>query len=96
MVEKAKIFLYPKRDHVLKQLSRMGLMGKQLTNKELISEFYTIYNPEGVRKVMEEKEIKSKTMDMLEKKDDSLNPNKFASFQEELNKELESVKEKKG
>ncbi|HRX43804.1 hypothetical protein GX618_02170 [Candidatus Dojkabacteria bacterium] len=46
LVEKAKIFLYPKRDHVLKQLSRMGLMGKQLTNKELISEFYTIYNPE--------------------------------------------------
>ncbi len=44
---------------------------------------------------MEEKEIKSKTMDMLEKKDDSLNPNKFASFQEELNKDLESVKEKK-
>lgn len=46
LVEKAKIFLYPKRDHVLKQLSRMGLMGKQLTTKELISEFYTIYNPE--------------------------------------------------
>lgn len=46
LVEKAKIFLYPKRDHLLKQLSRMGLMGKQLTNKELISEFYTIYNPE--------------------------------------------------
>ncbi|NLE31059.1 DUF87 domain-containing protein, partial [Candidatus Dojkabacteria bacterium] len=44
---------------------------------------------------MQEKEIKSKTMDMLEKKDDSLNPNKFASFQEELNKDLESVKEKK-
>ncbi len=46
LVEKAKIFLYPKRDHVLKQLSKMGLMGKQLTTKELISEFYTIYNPE--------------------------------------------------
>jgi len=46
LVEKAKIFLYPKRDHVLKQLSRMGLMGRQLTTKELISEFYTIYNPE--------------------------------------------------
>jgi hypothetical protein len=46
LVEKAKIFLYPKRDHILKQLSRMGLVGKQLTNKELLSEFYTIYNPE--------------------------------------------------
>ncbi len=46
LLEKAKIFLYPKRDHVLKQLSRMGLFGHQLTTKELLSEFYTIYNPD--------------------------------------------------
>lgn len=46
LIEKAKIFLYPKRDHILKQLGRMGLFGHQLTNKELIAEFYTIYNPD--------------------------------------------------
>ncbi|HOV29659.1 MAG TPA: hypothetical protein PLD77_01115 [Candidatus Dojkabacteria bacterium] len=46
LLEKAKIFLYPKRDHILKQLARMGLFGHQLTDKELISEFYTIYNPD--------------------------------------------------
>ena len=46
LVEKAKIYLYPKRDHILKQLSRMGLFGHQLNNTELLSEFYTIYNPE--------------------------------------------------
>ena len=46
LVEKAKIFLFPKRDHVLKQLGRMGLLGHQLTTKELLSEFYTIYNPD--------------------------------------------------
>lgn len=46
LLEKAKIFLYPKRDHIIKQLSRMGLTGHQLSNQELISEFYTIYNPE--------------------------------------------------
>ncbi len=46
LIEKAKIFLIPKRDHVLKQLGRMGLFGHQLTTKELITEFYTIYNPE--------------------------------------------------
>lgn len=46
IIEKAKIFLYPKRDHILKQLNRMGLMGHQLTNKELLTEFYTIYNPD--------------------------------------------------
>ena len=46
LLEKAKIFLYPKRDHILKQLGRMGLMGHQLANQELITEFYTTYNPE--------------------------------------------------
>lgn len=49
LLEKAKIFLHPKRDHILKQLNRMGLGGKQLTTKELITEFYTIYNPEEER-----------------------------------------------
>ncbi len=46
LLEKAKIFLYPKRDHILKQLNRMGLFGHQLLTKELLSEFYTIYNPD--------------------------------------------------
>jgi hypothetical protein len=46
LIEKAKIFLYPKRDHVVKQLGRMGLTGHQLTNQELITEFYTTYNPD--------------------------------------------------
>ena len=46
LLEKAKIFLYPKRDHILKQIGRMGLSGHQLTTKDLISEFYTTYNPE--------------------------------------------------
>lgn len=46
LLEKAKIFLYPKRDHILKQLGRMGLFGHQLTTKELITELYTIYNPD--------------------------------------------------
>jgi len=46
LLEKAKIFLYPKRDHILKQLGRMGLFGHQLTTKELLAEMYTIYNPD--------------------------------------------------
>ena len=46
LIEKAKIFLQPKRDHILKQLGRMGLMGHQLTTKEILTEIYTIYNPE--------------------------------------------------
>ena len=45
MIEQAKIFLYPERDHILKQLSRMGLMGHQLTNNQLLELYYNIYNP---------------------------------------------------
>jgi len=45
LIEKAKMFLYPKRDHILKQIARFGLNGHQLTNKELLAEFYTLYNP---------------------------------------------------
>ncbi len=45
LVEKALIQLNPKRDHVMKMLSRMGLGSKQLNNKELVSLFYSYYNP---------------------------------------------------
>ena len=45
LIEQAKMFLYPKRDHILKQIARIGLDGHQLTNKELLAEFYTLYNP---------------------------------------------------
>lgn len=46
VTEQGRIYLYPKRDHVLKQLGRMGLVGHQLGNNELIQLFYEIYNPE--------------------------------------------------
>jgi hypothetical protein len=46
LAEKGKIFLYPKRDHVIKQIGRMGLIGHQLTNTELLELFYNLYNPE--------------------------------------------------
>jgi hypothetical protein len=45
IVEKALIQLIPKRDHIMKMLSRMGLGSKQLSNKELIQLFYSYYNP---------------------------------------------------
>lgn len=46
LIEQGRIFLYPKRDHILKQLGRMGLIGHQLTSNELIELFYHTYNPE--------------------------------------------------
>lgn len=43
--EVAKNALYPKRDHVLRQLGRLGLRAKQLTTPQLVDLFYEIYNP---------------------------------------------------
>lgn len=42
---KAVTTLYPRRDHLIRQFARIGLKARQLTNPELISLFYTIYNP---------------------------------------------------
>lgn len=41
----AKASLAPKRDHIVKQMGRIGLNVKQLTTQELIELFYDIYNP---------------------------------------------------
>lgn len=48
ILDKAKTALFPKRDHVLRQLARLGLRGRQLTTQELIELFYDIYNPKTV------------------------------------------------
>lgn len=41
----AKASLAPKRDHIIKQMGRIGLNVKQLATQELIELFYDIYNP---------------------------------------------------
>lgn len=46
VIKKAKIVLYPKRDHLIRQAGRLGIRLKQLTDYELVSLFYNIYNPE--------------------------------------------------
>lgn len=43
--EKASLILYPRRDHIIRQFARIGLKAHQLTTQELISLFYSIYNP---------------------------------------------------
>jgi hypothetical protein len=43
--EKAATVLAPKRDHVLRLLSRIGLRGKQLTGDQLKRLFFSMYNP---------------------------------------------------
>lgn len=47
ILERAKINLYPKRDHLVRQLGRLGIKGKQLETEELIKLFFDIYNPES-------------------------------------------------
>ncbi len=44
LIEEAHAYLIPKRDHILKQLGRMGLAGHQLNREEIIRVFYDIYN----------------------------------------------------
>lgn len=46
ILEKAKANLEPKKDHLIRLFSRLGLEIKALTNKELIDLFYRTYNEE--------------------------------------------------
>ncbi len=46
IVKKAKVVLYPRRDHLIRQTGRLGLKLRQLTTNELVETYYTIFNPE--------------------------------------------------
>lgn len=47
-LQKAITLLIPRRDHIIRQLSRIGLKASQLNTEKLINLFYDIYN-ESVR-----------------------------------------------
>ena len=46
VVKKAKVTLFPKRDHLIRQAGRLGLKLKQLNTQELIDLYSGINNPE--------------------------------------------------
>ena len=46
VVRKAKISLYPKRDHVIRQAGRLQIKVRPLSDEDLIELFYDIFNPE--------------------------------------------------
>jgi hypothetical protein len=46
VIKKAKIALYPKRDHLMRQAARIGIELRQLMTNDLINLFYYIFNPE--------------------------------------------------
>jgi hypothetical protein len=47
ILDKAQEILEPRRDHMLAQLGRIGLAGRQLSTQEIIQLFYLSYNPEA-------------------------------------------------
>ena len=49
ILEKAKVNLGPKVDHLLNQLNRIGVKPVRLNTEELIELFYDLYNPEIAR-----------------------------------------------
>ena len=44
LIKKALLELEPKRDHLIKQFSRIGIEARQLQNQELVELFYANYN----------------------------------------------------
>lgn len=48
IIARAKTSLYPKRDHLLRLLSRIGLSGKPLQKQQLVELFYNLYNPSSI------------------------------------------------
>jgi hypothetical protein len=46
VIKKAKIALYPKRDHLIRQAGRLGLKLRQLTTPQLVNLYYALYNSE--------------------------------------------------
>lgn len=49
VLKKAKIQLEPKKEHLIKQLNKVGIKAEQLATQELIKLFYDIYNPDLAR-----------------------------------------------
>jgi len=50
ILAKAQTALAPKKDHLIRLFARIGLVAKQLENKELIRLYYLIYNSEKSQK----------------------------------------------
>lgn len=48
IISRAKTSLYPKRDHLLRLLAKVGLRATLLQKQELTDLFYNLYNPSSV------------------------------------------------
>jgi len=52
ITEKASVTLYPRRDHLIRQFTRLGLSVKQLTTTELTNLFHHAYNPNSEKNLI--------------------------------------------
>jgi len=50
ILQKARIQLEPKKEHLIKQFNKIGIKAEQLNTQELIELFYDIYNPDLARR----------------------------------------------
>lgn len=48
LLDEAKPRVYPKRDHLIKQFKKIGLVARQLTNDQLIRVYYSMYDPDRI------------------------------------------------
>ncbi len=47
VISRAKTSLYPKRDHLLRLLAKVGLRSTVMQKQELVDLYYNLYNPSG-------------------------------------------------
>lgn len=85
LLQRAKTDLEPRRDHLIKQLNRLGIKARQLTTPELIELFYEIYNPEQARVQHLEGGIRQYTTALVEP---SVTPPEAPHQGEEVSKEV--------
>jgi len=52
VLSRAKTSLYPKRDHLLRLLAKIGLSGAVLQKQQLVELFYNLYNPSATGKTL--------------------------------------------
>ncbi len=52
VIARAKTALYPKRDHLLRLLAKIGLRATVLQKQELTELFYNLYNPSATGKLL--------------------------------------------
>ncbi|MBU1016681.1 MAG: hypothetical protein ABIJ36_00505 [Patescibacteria group bacterium] len=64
----AKVQLEPKRDHLIKEFTRMNIKARQMTTEELASLFYDIYNPGSARFQKVRQNISDYTTTLVEPK----------------------------